>query len=355
MRKLTPEQMREFIEQEKKRFAGKIATKWAFQPNAIGNVIILHGYRGHVRAPHFKDLANALYDAGFNVGSCDLPNFGKSEPEDPRLHGQILSFAVLVRVAKYMLYCTLEDPERGNMPTIFIGYSLGALVIKRLFQIYLQLQRYVDAVVLVAIPLRVDQNARKELLRFKTILRPVFGLIARLWPHMSVAKYEPDEFSVNDPHHYKGDMDAWTAYQILVQADKAREKIERFAVATLYVHGEDDTTAPLEAMEWAYGKIATRPEDKQKIVYKATGHLVLQQQKQAISDIVNWVTTRVKLPTAPHPTIHPEIGLIQTNATRLFELAMYAISELTKIALNLAGGFLRRLRVTARIWFRTPK
>ena len=306
----------------------------------VGNVIIVHGYRGNVRAQHFKDLANMFDDAEFNVASFDLPNFGKSKPVREELEGQIVWFGALVRSLKSMLFAMLNSQSKSRVPTILVGYSIGALVILRLLQIYPYLQKHVAGIILIAVPLRVDQNARKELLRWKTVLRPFFRLLASVRPGMSVSEYEKDEYSQDDPRHYKGAMNALTAYQILVASEKARESMGRIGVPVLFIHGADDATAPLEDMERAYGEVVTPRDDKDKIVYPNIDHLVLQKHRHAIQDIVKWGKIRAKLEKDSVVHIHAEQGKLEERFEELLHIFLDLGQRLIRLSWNVLGDLL---------------
>jgi alpha-beta hydrolase superfamily lysophospholipase len=347
--KLTPEFIRRYLKQEAKGVRKGLYRRFIDQPEGCdtGNALICHGYRGNIRAPHFKELANQFDDAGFNVASFDLPRYGKSRIERPELHGQIVSFAELVRAMKSMLFAILDSSQKSKVPTVLVGYSIGTLVILRMLQIYPYLQNYICAIVLVAAPLRVDQNARKELLKWKKVVKPLFKLLVRIRPHFAVAHYEPDEYSKDDPHHFKGAMNAWTANQILVASEKARVHIKKIRVPVLFIHGEDDQTSPLDAMEWAYGQIGTPRDDKEKIVYDGLGHLVLQKHRRAIEDIIRWSKIRVKL-APPPPKIHDDPGP-EDRIQELFEILIDLIRRLMGWAWKVLGDFLSPLKFWGRI------
>ena len=348
MSMLTPELMREYQKQEHKRLRAKIYRTWHDQHEDVmeGNVIIVHGYRGNVRAQHFKDVANAFDDANCNIASFDLPNFGKSLAIRPELAGQIASFALLVRSLKSMLFAMLDSATKSKVPTILVGYSIGALVILRLLQIYPYLQKYVAGIVLIAVPLRVDHNARKELLRWKKVVRPFFRLIASVRPRMSVAHYEEDEYSIADPHHFKGAMNALTAYQILINSKKARKNMTRIKIPVLFIHGAEDATAPLVDMEHAYGEAGTHRDDKDKIVYENIDHLVLQKHRHAILDIVKWSKIRIKLARHSVVRIHNEQGKIVERLEEL-EGLLRALADIGPRTLRLCWNVLRDMLSTA--------
>lgn len=345
MSELTPERLKRELKQEHKRIRAKLYRRWIDMPEHVmqGNAVIVHGYRGNVRAQHFKDLANAFDDASFNVVSCDLPNFGKSAPLRPELEGQIAWFGELVRSLKSVLFAMLESRSKSKVPTILVGYSIGALVILRLLQIYPYLQRYVAGIVLIAVPLRVDHNARKELLRWKSVIRPFFRVLVRVRPSMSVAEYEVDEFSKDDPRHFKGAMKAWTANQILVASEKAREQknMNRIHVPVLFIHGSDDATAPIEEMERAYEAIATKRDDKDKIVYKNIDHLVLQKYRDAVLDIVKWANIRVRLARDNVIPIYPEQWKVEERTVELVEIIFSTSRLLLRWVWDVRGDLLR--------------
>lgn len=350
MRKLTPDKIREFQKQEHKRVRVKLYRRWHDQPEhtQAGNMIFVHGYRGHIREKQFKDLANAFDDADFNVVSFDLPNFGKSKPLRPELEGQIVTFAELVRALKSVLFAMLESRSKSKVPTIIVCYSIGALVILRLLQIYPYLQKHIAGVILIATPLRVDHNARKELLKWKSVVKPFFKLLVRVRPGMPVADYEEDEFSKDDPNHFKGAMNAWTANQILVASEKARESrnMKRIVLPVLFLHGTEDATAPIEEMEHAFGAISTPHDDKDKIVYEHIDHLVLQRERHAIDDALKWARIRVKIAKDHVVPIYAEQGKIEERIEELFHIFLdtgrLLLSWLWGVLGDLANTALRR-------------
>jgi alpha-beta hydrolase superfamily lysophospholipase len=345
MSELTPERLREYQKQERKRLRAQVFRTWHDQSEhvAVGNVVIVHGYRGNVRAQHFKDLANAFVDANFNVVSFDLPNFGRSLPIRPELAGQIVTFAELVRSFKSVLFAMLDSQSKSKVPTILVGYSIGALVILRLLQVYLYLQQHIAGVVLIATPLRVDQNARKELLRWKAVIKPFFKLLARIRPGMSVSEYEVDEFSKDDSAHFKGAMSAWTACQILIASDKARTQMRRIVAPTLFIHGADDFTAPLNEVESAYLDIATPRDDKDKIVYPDVDHLVLQRNREAIVDVVKWCNIRVRLAKNSVVKIHRDQMKIEVRFEELIDIFLDAGRRLLRLGWNVLGDLFHSL------------
>lgn len=321
MPRLTPELMRHFLKKEGWEARKDIYRKFHDQPEwlAKGNVIILHGYRGHIRAPHFKELANAFDDECFNVATCDLPNFGKSKPKNPKNEGQIPSFAVLVKVAKAMTYAMLTSRTKRNKPIVLIGYSIGALTILRFLETYPYIQKYIACAVFISLPLRVEQNADPKILKYRQVLEPLFGAFAYVRPHWSVSKYEPDEFTVNDPEHFKGDMEANTANQVRKAAKAARERLERIKLPVLFVHGDDDQVAPLSAVEEAFGIISTPPLDKKIIVYRAADHYILQRQRHSIPDIVTHVKEMVaRIPKQDISKDDIDDGLVARRGKQLF-------------------------------------
>lgn len=321
MPRLTPELMRHFLKKEGWEARKDIYRKFHDQPEwlAKGNVIILHGYRGHVRAPHFKELANAFDDESFNVATCDLPNFGKSKPRNPKYSGQIPSFALLIKVAKAMTYSMLTSRTKHGKPTILIGYSLGALTILRFLETYPYIQKYIAGAVFISLPLRVEQNADPKILKYRQVLEPLFSVFAYVQPHWSVAKYEPDEFSATDPAHFKGDMEAITANQVRKAAKLARERLERIKLPVLFVHGDNDQVAPLDAVEEAFEVISTPALDKKIIVYRAADHYILQRQRQSIPDIVAHVKEMAeKVPKQDISEDDIDDGLVARRGKQLF-------------------------------------
>jgi alpha-beta hydrolase superfamily lysophospholipase len=357
MPRLTPELMRAFLKKEGWKTRKDIYRKFHDQAEwlAKGNVIILHGYRGHVRAPHFKELANAFDDEYFNVATCDLPNFGKSKPKDPKDAGQIPSFARLVKVAKAMTYAVLTSRTKHNKPIIIIGYSVGALTIMRFLQTYPYIQKYLAGAVFISIPLHVAQNADPKILKYRRVIEPLFGMFARVRPHWSVAKYEPDEFSADDPGHFKGDMEAITANQVLKAAKAACGRLERIRLPVLFIHGEDDHIAPLDAMELAYGAISTPATDKKKIIYRSVDHYVLQREKHSIADIVAWAKEITDaIPPTPLSEDELDSSLVARRGRQLFFIFFCILTMLADWFLEVILETWTKIRSWYKRLFGTP-
>lgn len=351
MSKLTPEFMKRYLDAKGWKTRTAIYRKFHDQAGhaARGNVIILHGYRGHVRAPHFKELANAFDDEFFNVVTCDLPNFGRSIPLDPKYRGQIPSFNALIEVAKAMTYAILTSRSKNRVPTFLIGYSVGALTIMRFLEKYIAIQRFIAGVVFISLPLHVEQNADKRLLRYRHVLEPLFGIIAHALPHMPVAKYAPDEFSQTDTDHFKGDMSAVTANEILRASKKAREGVGRISIPALFVHGALDQVAPLASVMDAYNGIATPVGLKEIIVYNEVDHYVLQRQRKAITDIVAWVKMRAEEnPIAPMQNDEWSEGLIQRSVRELFVIVFSALAQILLLFWGVAQSMFQRFHAWVR-------
>ena len=354
MSKLTPEFMKRYLDAKGWKTRTAIYRKFHDQAGhtAKGNVIILHGYRGHVRAPHFKELANLFDDEFFNVVTCDLPNFGRSVPLDPKYRGQIPSFDALIEVAKAMTYAILTSRSKNRVPTFLIGYSVGALTILRFLEKYLGIQRFIAGVVFISLPLHVEQNADERILRYRHVLEPLFGILAHALPHMPVAKYAPDEFSQTDADHFKGDMSAVTANEILRASKKARESVGRINISALFVHGALDYVAPLSSVMDAYHGIATIPELKQIIVYNEVDHYVLQRHRKAIIDIVEWVKVRAEAnPTLPIQNDEFSEGLIERSVRELFVIVFSALAQILLLFWGVTQGTYQRFRASVRRLF----
>ncbi len=347
MSKLTPEFMKQWLTARGWKIRTSVYRRFHDQVARIakGNVIIIHGYRGHVREPHFKNIANAFDDEFFNVVTCDLPNFGKSIPEDVSYYGQVPSFTDLIEVAKALTYAILTSKAKNHLPTFFVTYSVGALTILRFLQQYAPVQRYIAGVVFISLPLRVEKNADPKLLKYKKLIEPLMGLLAGVNPHMRVASYEPDEFSKDDREHFKGDMEMITAKEIFYAANRARTRMDRIYIPTLFVHGADDhDTAPVSEMEIAFQSISTPADKKEKIIYPGVGHLVLQQHRQATADIVAWVNARVaEIPVTKVDREDFDQGLIAQSSRELRAIIASACGQLGKLFISLLREGLARI------------
>lgn len=336
-RLLTPEFIRAYITQEAKVVRHQHYREFHDQAKSVqvGNVLIIHGYRENVGSAHYRDLTDYFVERKFNVVAYDLPRFGRSPAERPELEGQIVSFAELVRSAKSMLFAILDSEQKSRVPTSIVANSIGGLVVCRLLQIYPYLQQHIASIVIIAGPFRVEHNARKELLKWKKIVKPFFKLLVRIRPHFAVDHYEPDEFSKDDPHHYKGAMDAWTANQILIASEKTNAHLKKIRIPVLFVHGKDDKVAPLDAMERAFGAVGTARDDKDKRVYPNIDHHLLQRHRHAMEDIVKWVSIRTKLAKDSVVRIHYEPGKIELRFDQFRAITWKFVADFMRLLWNI--------------------
>jgi alpha-beta hydrolase superfamily lysophospholipase len=285
--------MRHFGKERFKRILYGIAHTSYYLPIAFtkGRAAIFHGYTGHSEQPSIKHLVHMLKNTmHFTVFTCDFPDHGlSSDPEKPSDFGKIKSFLRWIHTVRIATYQVLKLRADKQLGVFLIGESGGALAIVRFLQLHPEVQKYLAGVVILAIPLEVDQNAAEWVQRHKRLLEPVFNFLALFFPNFPIADL-PDG-DKTDPLEYHGRVKAGTAKEIrsAVFDARAREAMEKITVPILFIHSDSDGVALPEHVEIAYRSVATPADKKEFIVYTGAPHRVLHH---AVKDIEQWIAKR---------------------------------------------------------------
>ncbi|MDO8520884.1 MAG: alpha/beta hydrolase [bacterium] len=254
-----------------------------------GRAVFLHGYSGHSGQPSIRQMADVLYEQmGFTVFTVDFPFHGLSnDPEKPEDLGKITSFRQWVNTVGAATRQVLKLRSEKNPGTFFICESAGALAEVRFLQLNPEIQKYIAGVVIVAIPLEVDQNAAKWIQKYKRLIEPVFSFVALFLPNLGVGDLPPG--NKEDKLEKHGKIGARPAKELRDAAIAARRAMKGINVPILFIHGDSDNVALREPVEIAYHEVATPEDKKEFIVYRGAPHRVLQQ---AMGDIRRWMEKR---------------------------------------------------------------
>lgn len=295
--------------------------------------VIFHGYSGHSEQPHIQHLVHILEQhERISTSLCDFPDHGLStDPDRPKDHGKIRSFRRWVYTVYTMTYKTLGLRSKKNLGVFLIGYSAGALAILRFLQTHPEVQPYLAGVVLIAVPLEVDQNAAPWVLKYKRYLEPVFNMLAWFFPNMSVA--DLPEGNKDDPLEYNGKVRARTAKELRDAAHAAREAMSAIRVPILFIHGDLDSVALSAPVERAYQSVETPADKKRVIIYRGAPHKILHQ---AVDDVRAWIVERSKTKDWTPVALAPEdLNYAAEKTVKLASILLFALQEILAWALEI--------------------
>lgn len=256
-----------------------------------GRVAIFHGYTGHARQAAIRHLTDVLLEKmRFSVTTCDFPFHGLSnDPEKPEDLGKITSFRRWVHTVRVMTYQVLKLWNDGSLGIFLVSESSGALALLRFLQVNPEIQKYLAGVIILAVPLEVDQNASVWVQRNKKLLEPVFSFVAWTFPNLGVGAL-PDG-DKTDTLEYHGKVRARTAKEIRDAVFEARKIMElaKITVPMLFIHSDSDGVALPGRVEIAYRSVATPADKKDFKIYRGAPHKVMHL---AVDDILLWIRGR---------------------------------------------------------------
>src|SRR3989338_150733 len=285
--------MRHFKKDRFKNLLFRVAHKSFYLPVDFteGRAAIFHGYTGHSGQPAIRHLTDILYEKmNFTVFLIDFPYHGKSnDPKKPSDLGKVSSFLRWIHTVHVSTYQVLKlRSGEGKQPGFFlIGESAGALGIIRFLQVHPDIQKYLAGVVILAIPLEVDQNASKWVQKHKRLLEPVFSFLAMFFPNIPVGNLPEGDKA--DTLEYHGRVRARTASEIRNAVFEARRAMGKIKVPILFIHSDSDGVALPEQVEVAFRSVETPEDKKEFIVYRGVPHRVLSY---ALKDIERWIEKR---------------------------------------------------------------
>lgn len=183
---------------------------------------------------------------------CDPPNHGFSVIKEEN-RGFIKNFNDYMRLGRAMAYYRLWSHPHKDNPTFLVGHSLGALVVLRLLQLKIPLNKNICGAICLSTPLKVDHNVSE----WVRVARPVLEFFdpylagRRFWDRIPVDY--PDDLTIEnfseDKNFYKGPLFLRTAREIHKTATVVRKEMEKVDVPILFIHGAQDDISPLSEIE----------------------------------------------------------------------------------------------------------
>src|SRR3989344_6092558 len=341
--------MRHYRERQFKKFLLTIARTPHYLPEKYtkGRAVVFHSYSGHSEQPSIQHLVQVLkHKMGFTVSTCDFPYHGLSnDPEKKSDLGKIPSFRRWIHTVYVMTYKTLMLRSEKQFGVFLIGESAGALAVLRFLQLYPEVQKYLAGVVLLAVPLEVDQNASEWVQRHKRSLEPVFELLSWFFPNFPVGSLP--EGDREDSLEYHGRVRVRTAKEIRSAGIGARQAMGKIEVPILFVHSDSDGIALPEPVETALRSVATPGEKKEFIVYRGVPHKVLHH---AVKDLQQWVERRN---AAKDWTPFRQEGLLN-DAVELSAILFIAVQKIVQLFLRMLRRWKRNIADVAKKVARRP-
>lgn len=253
-------------------------------PTPKAHIVLVHGIGEH--CDRFGGLVAALNAASFSVHAFDHRGHGRS----PGRRGHVEAWSDYQRDLRAFL--TFLSPEVQNRPIMFIGHSMGALVV---------LDHLIDhpnaahAAVIMAAPIQPCSVAHPWKIGLARILN-------RCWPRFTMPLgIDPRELS-NDPAHVKasildtlthGRVTARWGVEVLAEIERVKREAERITTPLLILHGAADRINDCAGSAWLAEHIAT--PQKRLIVYQGARHELHSDivRECVSSDVVNWLSARV--------------------------------------------------------------
>jgi alpha-beta hydrolase superfamily lysophospholipase len=243
--------------------------------------LVAHGYGEH--AGRYKHVAERLVAEGADVYAPDFQGHGRSEGDRARFDNVddlADELATVYEVAR------IADPGK---PVVLIGHSLGGLIATRFVQ-----RNKPDLAALVLSGPVVGGNPQVEALLSMDPMPevPIDPAILSRDPAVGEA-YAADELVYHGGFH-RGTLEAIFGGARAVAADPGFGNLP-----TLWIHGEGDVLAPLDATTEAMKHL--RGSNIEEHVYPGAQHEVLNEinKDEVLDDVVNFL--RRALESQPSP------------------------------------------------------
>lgn len=261
---------------------------------ARARVVILHGYSKHSDTPDMQKFRHVLQREGkCDLFYCDMPYHGLTIPEGKEhLRGKIKFFSRLVEAVYALTLKAMARPYVRPIPTFIVGYSMGGLAVVRFLEENPSLQQYIAGACFIALPLRVDHNAHALIQKYKRYIEGVARWASYI-PY--VADIPVGDIGVGDPEdtlEHNERIDLRSAMEMYVATVEARRFLDKITVASLFLHGAKDRTAPVGDTKDAIMLIKTEPERKRIHIYPDAEHGLLDENKSRVDvarDFLVWM------------------------------------------------------------------
>jgi acylglycerol lipase len=257
-------------------------TKNYLTPNAVANVLIVHGLGEHCL--RYAHVAKALNDIGTNVYTFDLRGHGQSEGES-------------VLIKNIDEYC--EDVENvyktipKDKPFFILGHSMGGLITLK----FLLFSKPTDirGVVLTG-------PAIKEGDDINFVTKTIIQILGKIAPKMQTVKLKPESISrdtnevqkyITDPMVYSGGTKAGLGLALLNAISDVKTRFENFKYPVLIMHGEADKITNPEGSKELFAK--SKSEDKTLKIWNGAFHEIFNEtnKTEVIAIMTDWIKARI--------------------------------------------------------------
>ncbi len=236
--------------------------------DARGHIILFHGYGEHsARYDHVAAHFNSL---GIAVWGYDHRYHGNS----PGKRGTIASFDNLVKDAK--AFVDLLDTELGDAPRIFMGHSMGGLVLAHL----LTSTNCTACGAVFSSPFLDLKDVNPILLALAGILSKICpGLPVEDLPASSVSRI-PEVVAAydSDPLNNHSKITARTGAELANAVNTIRPKLCDITLPVYIIHGDADALVPCSASTFLHEQSTAR--DKTLTLYPGAYHELMNDLDQ---------------------------------------------------------------------------
>jgi alpha-beta hydrolase superfamily lysophospholipase len=244
---------------------GRIALhRWSAE-NRTFTAVIVHGYGEHAR--RYDHVAQALVEAGADVYAHDHLGHGESEGERASIHDMEDLVDDTARVV---------EQARNGLPVVMIGHSLGGIVATR----YAQRPDHGLSALVLSGPVIGGNPDLLGLVNLPEIPDiPIDPAVLSRDPETGRAYAE-------DPLVYHGPFKRETLQAIVDSIEAVAAGGDLGDLPTLWIHGEQDSLAPLAHARPAVERI--RGSAFEEHIYEGAQHEVFNEinRDEVIADVI---------------------------------------------------------------------
>lgn len=275
------------VREEEKELASSAGLRihsraWIPEGPPAAVVAVVHGMAEH--SGRYRELAQTLAGAGYEVRALDLRGHGRSEGRRLR----ISSFD------EYLddLSSLLGESRRPGLPLFLLGHSMGGLVA---LSLAVRESEGIDFLVL--------SGALTALPAGTSALRIAFGrVLSMLLPGAGAAKIDLRLISrdadvvatyMADPLVTHADrLPARLGIEIYDAIQSLPARLPAFRRPALLLHGSEDRLAPVEGSRRVYQQLGS--PDKTLRVYEGLFHEVFNEPERetVVRDLLDWMDAR---------------------------------------------------------------
>jgi len=262
----------------------KIYYRLLLPEDAIGYIILLHGYAEH--GGRYEHVIQFLSDRGYACFAPDFRGHGKSA----RVLGDMESYNKILEDIREL---QLQIQEKYGSKSLFIlAHSMGALIAINFCL------KYEDAAngLLLSAPMIVTPDY------ISPFLKKASKFLAKILPRLPAQKFSTRDTcrdkqvidtAESDPLCYHGKIRVRTGTEMMKAMENANSHLKDITLPTLIMHGGDDKTLPLQGSQMIYDAISV--EDKTLKVFENLYHAIMHEpeKEQVLEYIAQWLEDRV--------------------------------------------------------------